>query len=165
VCSSDLLAAAGIASLGLLALGKLDTKELDRLKDSYKAFNKKFDFLGPLADGVASTGSIVGYLLGGLKLGIAGLVAEYLSERFTGNSLFENITGTGEAGDGTQAPQKPGSYDYAMAGGLAAYGAYRGVKTYRDVRSRMSKMAQQRAAPRAAPSRRGGCRRRGAGRA
>ena len=107
-----ILAATGIAGLGLLALGNLDTKELDRLKDSYKTFNEKFDFLGPLADGVASTGSIIGYLLKGVRGGIAGLVAEYLSERFTGKSLFENITGTGEEADGTQAPQKPGSYDW-----------------------------------------------------
>jgi hypothetical protein len=150
-----ILGAAGIAGLGLLAIGNLDTKELDRLKDSYKAFNEKFDFLGPLADGVASTGSIVGYLLGGLKLGIAGLVAEYLSERFTGKSLFENITGTGEEPDGTQAPRKDGSYDYAMAGGLAGYAAYRGVKTFGKIKNARANIANIRAAPRVAPSLKG----------
>jgi hypothetical protein len=155
--TKTILAAAGIAGLGLLALGNLDTKELDRLKDSYKAFNEKFDFLGPLADGVASTGSIVGYLLGGLKLGIAGLVAEYLSERFTGKSIFENITGTGEEANGTQAsaPQKPGSYDYAMAGGLAGYGAYRGVKTFGKIKDARANIAKIRAAPQVAPSLKG----------
>lgn len=150
-----ILAAAGIAGLGLLALGNLDTKELDRLKDSYKAFNEKFDFLGPLAEGVASTGSIIGYLLKGVRGGIAGLVAEYLSERFTGKSLFENITGTGEEADGTQAPRKDGSYDYAMAGGLAAYGAYRGVKTFGKIKDARANIAKIRAAPRVAPSLKG----------
>jgi hypothetical protein len=147
-----ILGAAGIAGLGLLAIGNLDTKELDRLKDSYKAFNEKFDFLGPLADGVASTGSVVGYLLGGLKLGIAGLVAEYLSERFTGKSLFENITGTGEEPDGTQAPRKDGSYDYAMAGGLAGYAAYRGVKTFGKIKNARANIAKTQAAPRLSAS-------------
>ena len=147
-----ILATAGIAGLGLLALGNLNTKELDRLKDSYKAFNEKFDFLGPLADGVSSTGSIVGYLLKGLRGGIAGLVAEYLSKRFTGKSIFENITGTGEEADGTQAPQKPGSYDYAMAAGLAGYGASRGVKTFGQIKDARANIAKIRAAPRVAPS-------------
>ena len=147
-----ILAATGIAGLGLLALGNLDTKELDRLKDSYKTFNEKFDFLGPLADGVASTGSIIGYLLKGVRGGIAGLVAEYLSERFTGKSLFENITGTGEEADGTQAPQKPGSYDYAMAGGLAGYGAYRGVKTFGQIKNARANIAKTQAAPRLSAS-------------
>ena len=153
--TKTILAAAGIAGLGLLALGNLDTKELDRLKDSYKAFNEKFDFLGPLAEGVASTGSIVGYLLGGIKFGIAGLVAEYLSKRFTGKSIFENITGTGEEADGTQAPRKDGSYDYAMAGGLAGYGAYRGVKTFGKIKDARANIAKIRAAPRVAPSLKG----------
>jgi hypothetical protein len=143
-----ILAAAGIAGLGLLALGNLDTKELDRLKDSYKAFNEKFDFLGPLAKGVASTGSIVGFLLKGFRGGIIGLVAEYLIKRFTGKSIFENITGTGEEADGTQAPQNPGSYDYAMAGGLAGYGAYRGVKTFGQIKNARANIAKTQAAPR-----------------
>ena len=150
-----ILAGAGIAGLGLLALGNLDTKELDRLKDSYKAFNEKFDFLGPLAEGVSSTGSIVGYLLKGFRGGIIGLVAEYLVKRFTGKSIFENVTGTGEEADGTQSPQKPGSYDYAMAGGLAGYGAYRGVKTFGQIKNARANIAKIRAAPRAAPSLRG----------
>jgi hypothetical protein len=153
--TKTILAAAGIAGLGLLALGNLDTKELDRLKDSYKAFNEKFDFLGPLAEGVSSTGSIVGYLLKGLRGGIAGLVAEYLVKRFTGKSIFENITGTGEEADGTQAPQKPGSYDYAMAGGLAGYGAYRGVKTFGKIKDARANIAKIRAAPQVAPSLKG----------
>ena len=147
-----ILGAAGIAGLGLLAIGNLDTKELDRLKDSYKAFNEKFDFLGPLADGVASTGSVVGYLLKGIRGGIAGLVAEYLSERFTGKSLFENITGTGEEADGTQAPRKDGSYDYAMAGGLAGYAAYRGVKTFGKIKNARANIAKTQAAPRLSAS-------------
>jgi hypothetical protein len=147
-----ILAASGIAGLGLLALGNLDTKELDRLKDSYKAFNEKFDFLGPLAEGVASTGSIVGYLLKGVRGGIAGLVAEYLSQRFTGKSLFENITGTGEEPDGTQAPRKDGSYDYAMAGGLAGYAAYRGVKTFGKIKNARANIAKTQAAPRLSAS-------------
>jgi hypothetical protein len=147
-----ILGAAGIAGLGLLAIGNLDTKELDRLKDSYKAFNEKFDFLGPLADGVASTGSVVGYLLQGIRGGIAGLVAEYLSERFTGKSLFENITGTGEEADGTQAPRKDGSYDYAMAGGLAGYAAYRGVKTFGKIKNARANIAKTQAAPRLSAS-------------
>lgn len=150
--TKTILAGAGIAGLGLLTLGNLNTKELDRLKDSYKAFNEKFDFLGPLAEGVASTGSIVGYLLGGIKFGIAGLVAEYLSKRFTGKSIFENITGTGEEANGTQAPRKDGSYDYAMAGGLAGYGAYRGVKTFGKIKDARANIAKIRAAPRVAPS-------------
>ncbi len=150
-----ILAASGIAGLGLLAIGNLDTKELDRLKDSYKAFNEKFDFLGPLADGVASTGSVVGYLLKGIRGGIAGLVAEYLSERFTGKSLFENITGTGEEPDGTQAPRKDGSYDYAMAGGLAGYAVYRGVKTFGKIKNARANIANIRSAPRVAPSLKG----------
>jgi len=155
--TKTILAAAGIAGLGLLALGNLDTKELDRLKDSYKAFNEKFDFLGPLAEGVSSTGSIVGYLLKGLRGGIAGLVAEYLVKRFTGKSIFENITGTGEEANGTQAsaPQKPGSYDYAMAGGLAGYGAYRGVKTFGKIKDARANIAKIRAAPQVAPSLKG----------
>ena len=147
-----ILAAAGIAGLGLLALGNLDTKELDRLKDSYKAFNEKFDFLGPLADGVASTGSIVGYLLKGFRGGIIGLVAEYLVKRFTGKSIFENITGTGEEADGTQAPRKDGSFDYAMAGGLAGYGAYRGVKTFGQIKNARANIAKTQAAPRLSAS-------------
>ena len=155
--TKTILAAAGIAGLGLLALGNLDTKELDRLKDSYKAFNEKFDFLGPLAEGVSSTGSIVGYLLKGLRGGIAGLVAEYLVKRFTGKSIFENITGTGEEANGTQASasQKPGSYDYAMAGGLAGYGAYRGVKTFGKIKDARANIAKIRAAPQVAPSLKG----------
>lgn len=147
-----ILAASGIAGLGLLALGNLDTKELDRLKDSYKAFNEKFDFLGPLAEGVASTGSIVGYLLKGVRGGIAGLVAEYLSQRFTGKSIFENITGTGEEADGTQSPRKDGSYDYAMAGGLAGYAAYRGVKTFGKIKNARANIAKTQAAPRLSAS-------------
>ena len=147
-----ILAGAGIAGLGLLAIGNLDTKELDRLKDSYKAFNEKFDFLGPLADGVASAGSIFGYMLGGMKLGIMGFVAEYLTERFTGKSIFENITGTGEEADGTQAPRKDGSFDYAMAGGLAAYGAYRGVKTFGKIKNARANIAKAQAAPRLSAS-------------
>jgi hypothetical protein len=149
--TKTILAAAGIAGLGLLALGNLDTKELDRLKDSYKAFNEKFDFIGPLAEGVSSAGSIVGYLLKGFRGGIAGLVAEYLSKRFTGKSIFENITGTGEEADGTQAPRKDGSYDYAVASGLAGYGAYRGVKTFGQIKDARANIAKIRAAPRAAP--------------
>jgi len=147
-----ILAGAGIAGLGLLAIGNLDTKELDRLKDSYKAFNEKFDFLGPLADGITSAGSIFGYMLGGMKLGIKGFVAEYLSERFTGKSLFENITGTGEEADGTQAPRKDGSYDYAMAGGLAGYAAYRGVKTFGKIKNARANIAKAQAAPRLSAS-------------
>lgn len=155
-----ILAASGIAAIGLLGLGNMDTPELDRLKNSWSEFSKKYDWLIDVADAVTGFGAGAGYLLGGFGGAVIGIVADWMVKRLTGNSLAGwLLKGLGLGGDATAegTPEKKSNtgFDYAMGGVVAGYGAYRGVKTYRDVRGRITKMAEQRAAPRAAPSLKG----------
>ena len=157
-----ILAAAGLATLGTLALGAMDDSELRRLKSSWSEFTQKYDWLIDMASAVTGVAPAVGYLFKGWRGAVAGVVVEWLVDRLTGSSTGSWILsalGLGGAtnNDPNAAPANEGNtgFDVAMGGVVAGYGAYRGVKTYRDVRARMSTISQTRAAPRAAPSLRG----------
>lgn len=157
-----ILAAAGLATLGTLALGAMDDSELNRLKSSWDTFKEKYDWLIDMASAVTGVAPILGYAFKGWKGAVAGVVVEWLVDRLTGSSTGSWILsalglGGAPGTDPNAAPANEGNtgFDVAMGGVVAGYGAYRGVKTYRDVRARMSTISQTRAAPRAAPSLRG----------
>lgn len=151
-----ILGAAGLAGLGTLGLAGMNDTELARLKTSWDAFNEKYAWLSDMASFFTSGGAGLGYLIGGWRGALAGAVGDYVLERLTGRSLGDRALGAlglgGEATDVTATSRGNSGFDYAMGGVVAGYGAYRGVKTYRDVTGRMTRMAAQRAAPRAAPS-------------
>lgn len=154
-----ILAASGIAALGTLAMGGMEDTELARLKTSWSAFTEKYDWLIDLGEAITSVGGVVGYLFGGVRGAIVGIVADELTKRFTGKSFGDRALGAlglgGEETDATAAREPNTGFDVALGGVVAGYGAYRGVKTYKDVTGRMTKMAAQRAAPRVAPALKG----------
>lgn len=147
-----ILAASGIAALGVLAMGGMEDTELARLKTSWSAFTEKYDWLIDLGKAITSVGGVVGYLFKGVRGAIVGIVADYLTERFTGKSFGDMALGSlgfgGEETDAAPTGKTNTGFDVAMGGAVAGYGAYRGVKTYKDVTGRMTKMSAQRAAPR-----------------
>jgi hypothetical protein len=154
-----ILAASGIAALGVLAMGGMEDTELARLKTSWAEFSEKYDWLIDLGKAVTGVGGIVGFLFKGVKGAVIGIVADYLAERLTGKSFGDMALGAlglgGEQTDATNARQPNTAFDVAMGGVVAGYGAYRGAKTYKDVRGRMTKAAAQLAAPRADPTLKG----------
>jgi hypothetical protein len=151
-----ILAASGIAALGVLAMGGMEDTELARLKTSWAAFSEKYDWLIDLGKAVTGVGGIVGYLFKGVKGAVVGIVVDYLTERFTGKSFGDMALGSlgfgGEETDAAPAGQRNTGFDVAMGGAVAGYGAYRGVKTYQAVSQGMGKMAATRAAPSLASS-------------
>ena len=151
-----ILAASGIAALGVLAMGGMEDTELARLKTSWSEFSEKYDWLIDLGKAVTGVGGIVGFLFKGVKGAVIGIVADYLAERLTGKSFGDMALGSlgfgGEQTDAAPIGKSNTGFDVAMGGAIAGYGAYRGVKTYQAVRQGMGKMAATRAAPRAAPS-------------
>ena len=152
-----ILAASGIAALGVLAMGGMEDTELARLKTSWSAFSEKYDWLIDLGKAVTGVGGVVGFLFKGVRGAVIGIVADYLAERLTGKSFGDMALGSldfgGEQTDAAAAgPTKNTAFDYAMGGAVAGYGAYRGVKTYKAVSQGMGKMAAARAAPSLASS-------------
>ena len=151
-----ILAASGIAALGALAMGGMEDTELARLKTSWSAFSEKYDWLIDLGKAITSVGGVVGYLFGGVRGAIVGIVADELTRRFTGKSFGDRALGAlglgGEETDATAAREPNTGFDVAMTGVVAGYGVMRGVKTYKDVTGRMTKAAAQRAAPRVTAS-------------
>lgn len=155
-----ILAAAGISGLGLLALGAMDDSELNRLKNSWEEFSKKYDWLIDMASTITGAGAGIGYMVGGWRGAVYGAVADWLSERLTGSTIGDHLLGLlglggGENTDAAAANRENTGFDYAMGSVVAGYGAYRGVKTARDLRARGARINQIRTAPRAAPSLRG----------
>jgi hypothetical protein len=140
-------------------MGGMEDTELARLKTSWAEFSEKYDWLIDLGKAVTGVGGIVGFLFKGVKGAVIGIVADYLAERLTGKSFGDMALGAlglgGEQTDATNARQPNTAFDVAMGGVVAGYGAFRGAKTYKDVTGRMTKMAAQRAAPRAAPALKG----------
>ncbi len=147
-----ILAASGIAALGVLAMGGMEDTELARLKTSWAAFSEEYAWLIDLGKAVTGVGGIVGFLFKGVKGAIVGIVADYLTERFTGKSFGDRALGAlgfgGEQTDAAPTGKTNTGFDVAMGGAVAGYGAYRGVKTYQAVRKGMTQMSAQKAAPR-----------------
>lgn len=155
-----LIAGLGLAGLATLGISQLDTTELDRLKANWEAFKEKFGWLGEIASLAANSTSVLGFVIGGWKGAIIGTVVNWLSEKITGQSFASFLFGgdplaTDATSTAAGGGMSGGAGDTLLTGAAVGYGAYRGVKTYRDVRARMTTMAQQRAAPRAAPSLKG----------
>jgi hypothetical protein len=154
-----ILGATGLAALGALGLAGMDDTELARLKTSWSAFTEKYAWLSDLASAVTGAGSFIGYLVGGMRGAVFGMIADWMSQRLTGSSIGDTLLSAlglgGTPTDATAAREPNTGFDYAMGGVVAGYGAYRGVKTYKDVRGRMTKAAAQRAAPRADPTLKG----------
>jgi len=155
-----ILGASGLAALGALGLAGMGDTELARLKTSWSAFTEKYAWLTDLASAVTGAGSFIGYLVGGLRGAVFGMIADWMLQRLTGSSIGNTLLGAmgiGGSPDATAATaREPNTgFDYAMGAVVAGYGAMRGVKTYKDVTGRMTKMAAQRAAPRAAPALKG----------
>jgi hypothetical protein len=157
-----ILGATGLAALGALGLAGMGDTELARLKTSWSAFTEKYAWLTDLASAVTGAGSFIGYLVGGLRGAVFGMIADWMLQRLTGSSIGNTLLGAMGIGGGTPADataataREPNTgFDYAMGAVVAGYGAMRGVKTYKDVTGRMSKMAAQGAAPRAAPALKG----------
>lgn len=154
-----ILAATGLAGLGALGLAGMDDTELARLKTSWDAFTEKYAWLTDMASAVTGFGGFAGYLVGGMRGAIIGIVVDWMAERLTGSSIGDMLLGalgiSGSGADAAPAEKQNTGFDYAMGGVVAGYGAVRGVKTYRDIRQRATRMAQQRAAPRVDPSLKG----------
>jgi hypothetical protein len=148
-----ILGATGLAALGALGLAGMGDTELARLKTSWSAFTEKYAWLTDLASAVTGAGSFIGYLVGGLRGAVFGMIADWMLQRLTGSSIGNTLLGAmgiGGSPDATAATaREPNTgFDYAMGAVVAGYGAMRGVKTYKDVTGRMSKITAQRAAPR-----------------
>lgn len=154
--AKKLLAGTALAGLGFFGLGALTTEQskLDELKENWKAFQVEYKWLLDLAKYLGA--GVVGGSFGGVPGAIAAIVLTYLGDR----GMFNNVPVLGDvfgnnsdATGGASSP--PGVIGAGITAGIAGYAGYRGVKTVGDVRSRLGTMAQQRAAPRAAPSLRG----------
>ncbi len=150
-----ILGAAGLAALGTLALGAMDDSELTRLKNSWSEFTQKYDWLIDMASAVTGAAPILGYAFKGWKGAVAGVVVEWLVDRLTGSSTGSWILsalglGGGAGTDSNAAPANEGNtgFDVAMGGVVAGYGAYRGVKTYRDISARRTQISNRLNAPR-----------------
>ena len=156
-----ILGATGLAALGALGLAGMDDTELARLKTSWSAFTEKYAWLSDLASTITGVGGAAGYLVGGWRGAVIGVVVDWMAKRLTGSSIGDMLLSSlgigGAPTDATAAgAREPNTgFDYAMGGVVAGYGAMRGVKTYKDVTGRMTKMAAQRAAPRADPTLKG----------
>lgn len=154
-----ILGATGLAALGALGLAGMNDTELARLKTSWDAFTEKYAWLTDMASAITGVGGAAGYLVGGWRGAIIGVVVDWMAKRLTGSSIGDMLLSSlgigGASTDAAPAKEQNTGFDYAMGGVVAGYGAMRGVKTYKDVTGRMTKMAAQRAAPRAAPSLKG----------
>lgn len=151
--AKKLLAGTALAGLGFMGLGALTTEQakLEELKKNWDAFQVEYKWLLDFAKYLGA--GAVGSRFGGVPGAIAGIVLTYLGDR----GLFDNVPIVGDIlgnrGDATGgASSPPGAIGAGITAGIAGYAGYRGVKTVRDVRSRLGTMAQQRAAPRVAPS-------------
>lgn len=145
-----ILAASGIAALGALAMGGMEDTELARLKTSWSAFSEKFSWLIDLGKAITSVGGVVGYLFGGVRGAIVGIVADVLAEKITGKSFGDMALGSLGLGGGQTdaAPSGNSIVDYGIGAAAVGYGAFRGVKTYNAVSKGMSQMTATKAAPR-----------------
>ena len=150
--AKKIIGGTALAGLGFLGLGMMTGEEskLDELKQNWNAFQSEFSWLIRFAKYLGA--GAVGAAFGGVPGAIGSIVLTYLGER----GLFDNIPGLGDIlgnrGDAEGGPTTPpGAIGAGVTAGLAGYGAYRGVKSFRDVRARGPRMAQIRAAPRADP--------------
>ena len=157
-----ILGATGLAALGALGLAGMGDTELARLKTSWSAFTEKYAWLTDFASTITGVGGAAGYLIGGWRGAVIGVVVDWMAKRLTGSSIGDMLLNSLGIGGGTPtdataatAREPNTGFDYAMGAVVAGYGAMRGVKTYKDVTGRMTKMAAQRAAPRAAPALKG----------
>ena len=130
--SKALLAGLGILGAGSLILGSLDDTEFDKLTQNIEQFKTDYKWLFDLSASIGGglvSGGFMGYILGGIKGILPGMVIGAVSDYF-------GVENTGAA----------------VMGG---YAAYRIGKTGFDIYKRTQRIRQIRSAPRAAPSLRG----------
>lgn len=89
--ASLLVKGAGVATIGLMGLGELDTTQLDRLKQNISAFAEKFWWLDEL--GVALTGYYIGSKAGGggvkgVRAGMVGAIGAMAADYLLGDTRF-----------------------------------------------------------------------------
>lgn len=113
-----------IAGLGALGISKLNTTELDALKENVAAFKRDYAWMVDLA-GVAS-GGLIGFLIKGMRGAIVGIAANWLYNRMRGGERVDE--------NGVPLPPEGNSAtDYAIGGGVAAYGAYQAYKGVKGI--------------------------------
>ena len=150
-----LIGGLGLAGLATLGISQLDTAELDRLKNNWEAFKEKFGWLGDIASTIAGAGTGIGYLIGGWRGAVIGAVGDWLLTKLTGSSIGDIILGALGLGEGSPTDAAAaggemtgGAGDTLMTAGMVGYGAYRGVKTTRDIRARRGRIQARLNAPR-----------------
>lgn len=86
VANKILAGGALIAALGAIGISKLDTTELDALKANVEAFKTEYSWLVDMASFVG-VGGFLGFLKGGIKGGLVGIVAEYIFDKLYHSEL------------------------------------------------------------------------------
>ena len=123
-----ILGATGLAALGALGLAGMDDTELARLKTSCSAFTEKYAWLSDLASTITGVGGAAGYLVGGWRGAVIGVVVDWMAKRLTGSSIGDMLLSSlgigGAPTDATAAgAREPNTgFDYAMGGVVAGGG-------------------------------------------
>jgi hypothetical protein len=113
-----------IAGLGALGISQLDTTELDALKQNVEAFKKDYGWLVDMASFIG-VGGFIGFLKGGVKGGLVGIVAEYVFDKLWHSSL-NPLQPKDENGNPIKA--ESGAGKGAFIAGIGALGVRSSIK-------------------------------------
>lgn len=113
-----------IAGLGALGISKLDTKELDILKVNVELFKKDYGWLVDMASFIG-VGGFLGFLRGGVKGGLIGIIAEYVIDKLW-NSSLNPMQPKDENGNPIGPERSAGKG--ALLAGAGAYGLAKSIK-------------------------------------
>ena len=118
-----LLGGALVAGLGAIGISKLDTTELDALKANVAAFKREYSWLTDMASFIG-VGGFLGFLRGGVRGGLIGIVAEYVVEKLWYSPL-NPMQPKDENGNPIEAPSSAGKG--ALLAGAGAYGLAKSI--------------------------------------
>lgn len=112
-----------LAGLGAIGISKLDTAELDALKNNVDLFKKDYGWLVDMGSFIG-VGGFLGFLRGGVKGGLIGIVAEYVFEKLWYSSL-NPMQPMDANGNPIKAPSSAGKG--ALLAGAGAYGLAKSI--------------------------------------
>ena len=119
-----LIGGALLGGLTAIGISKLDTSELDALKSNVEAFKSEYGWLVDMGSFIG-VGGFLGFLRGGIKGGLAGIVAEYVVDKLW-HSPLNPYAPKDENGNPIQA--EGGAAKGALMAGLGAMAARSSMK-------------------------------------
>lgn len=113
-----------LAGLGAIGISKLDTAELDALKNNVELFKKDYGWLVDMGSFIG-VGGFLGFLRGGVRGGLIGIVTEYVFEKLWYSSL-NPMQPMDANGNPVKAPSSAGKG--ALMAGLGGFGLASAIK-------------------------------------